>query len=281
MESKILKTDVGTIEYTLAGEGKTILIVHGGNDNCFSDVKQQHLIDDGYQILIPSRPGYSHTSIEFGKTASEQADFLKILLDSLNIKEVAVLANSAGGAVGLEFAKKYSENTACLILEEAITKTWVPKYSVQYYGMKYLLNPKRQEKLWEKQREEFKNTRDKHLKRICKMFSTLKPEYVLRDWDEKDIGFYGDMLSHLNSGNGFVHNIDHKAKDIHLITVPTLITHSPFDKNVPFSHALYAHKNIKNSQLYIAPAVSHIIYMGKNSEYILDKRISFLKEIGW
>ena len=281
MESKIIKTEVGTIEYTLVGKGKTILIIHGGNENCFVDIKQQHLIDDGYQVLVPSRPGYGNTSIEFGRTAIEQAGFLKILLDSLKIKKVAIVASSAGGAVSFEFAKKYPENTSCLILEEAITKIWVPKYSPLYFGMKYLMHPKRQSKLWEKQREEFKNERVKHLQSLCKIFSTLKPELVLSEWDENDIEFYGIILSRLNSGHGFISNVDHKAKNIHLITIPTLIIHSPFDKNVPFSHALYAHKKIKNSELFVAPALSHLIYMGKNYKYILDKRISFLKNNGW
>jgi len=281
MESQIIKTDVGTIEYTLEGKGKTILIMHGGNDNCFTDIKQQHMLDDGYQILIPSRPGYGKTSIEFGKTAAEQAVFIKLMLDSLKIEKVAVIANSAGGAVGLEFAKKYSENMACLILEDAITKTWVPKFSPLYFGMKYLMHPKRQSKLWEKQRAEFKNERDKHLYSLCNIFSTLKPEYVISGWDENDIEFYGKMLSRFNSGHGFIHNVDHKAKDIHLIAVPTLISHSPFDKNVPFSHALYAHKKIKNSQLFVAPAKSHLIYMGGDYKYVLDKRLSFLRSNGW
>jgi pimeloyl-ACP methyl ester carboxylesterase len=187
MESQIIKTGLGTIEYTLEGKGKTVLIIHGGNDNCFTDIKQQHLIDNGYQVFVPSRPGYGNTSIGHGKTASEQADFLKILLDSLKINKVAVLANSAGGAVGLEFAKKYPENTACLIMEEAISKTWVSKLSPMYFGMKYLLHPKRQSKTWEKQRAEFKNEKDKHLKRLCKIFSILNPEYVLSDWKEEDI----------------------------------------------------------------------------------------------
>lgn len=278
MESQIIKTEVGTIEYTLIGNGKTILILHGGNENCFVDIKQQHLIDEGYQALVPSRPGYGKTSIEFGKTASEQADFLKVLLDLLKINKVAIIASSAGGAVGLEFAKKYSEHTSCLILEEAITKKWVSKYKPMYFGMKYLMHPKRQSKLWEKQRAEFENDRNKHLYSLCKIFSTLKPEYVINEWDENDIEFYGQMLSRLNSGNGFIYNIDHKAKNINLITVPTLIIHSPFDNNVPFSHALYAHKKIKNSQLFIAPTKSHLIYMGRDYNYILDRRLTFLKE---
>ncbi len=89
------------------------------------------------------------------------------------------------------------------------------------------------------------------------------------------------MLSRLNSGDGFYYNVDHKAKDIHEISVPTLVIHSPFDKNVPFSHALYTHKMIKGSRLFIAPAKSHLIYMGNDYECILTKRMAFLKENEW
>jgi len=113
------------------------------------------------------------------------------------------------------------------------------------------------------------------------MFSTLKPDLVIPEWSEEDLKGYGAELKASDSGYGFVCDIDHKAKDIHLITVPTLIGHSPFDKNVPFSHALYAKKRIPNSQLFIAPVKSHLIYMGKDYNYLLDKRITFLKESNW
>ncbi|MBN2613693.1 MAG: alpha/beta hydrolase [Bacteroidales bacterium] len=281
MKPQIIKNETGTIEYILEGEGKTVLFIHGGNDDCRTEFKQQHLIENGYQVLAPSRPGYGNTSVEFGKTAAEQAEFLKILLDSIKIEKVAVIGNSAGGPTALEFAKRYPAHTACLILEEAISKNWVSKFTPTYYGMKYMLHPKRQSKLWGKMRAEFESNQQKHLLRLCKMFSTLKAAYVLEDWTDDDIKDYEKYLLKCSSGYGFINDIDHKAKDIHLITVPTLISHSPFDKNVPFSHAIYAHKKIKNSRLFIAPAKSHLNYQGKDAKYIIDKRLSFLKETGW
>lgn len=281
MESEILKTERGTIEYTLQGKGNTVIIIHGGNDNCFTDIKQQHLIDNSYQVLIPSRPGYGKTSSELGKTAAEQADFIKLLLDSLKIERVAILTHSAGGAVALEFAKKYQDYTVCLILEDAITKTWIPKFTPTYLGMKYVFQPKRQSKLWNKMLSEYKDNQTKHLLRLCKMFSTLKPEFLMKEWGKEGLDYYEKSLYSSSSGCGFLNDIDHKAKDIHLITAPTLISHSPFDKNVPFSHALYANKKIKNSQIFIAPVKSHLIYMENDSKYILDKRISFLRENYW
>lgn len=280
-EAEILHTNTGTIEYTLQGTGRTIVIVHGGNSNCFAEIKQQHLIEKGYQVLVPSRPGYGRTSIEFGHTAAEQASSIKLLMDSLHIEKAVILANSAGGPVGLEIAKLFPQQVACLILEECITKTWVSKWSPRYYGMKYMMHPKRQAKLWDKMRIEFREDRKGHLRRLCRMFSTLKPEDVLAEWGETAIHEYQISLSSSNSGEGFINDIDHKPQDIHKIKVPTLIVHSPFDKNVPFSHALYANKKIPNSELFIAPARSHLIYYGKDSELILNKRISFLEKHQW
>jgi pimeloyl-ACP methyl ester carboxylesterase len=281
MKSELIESPKGIIEYTIQGSGKPILIIHGGNDNCFTDIKQQHLLEGNYKVIIPSRPGYGKTSISYGKTAAEQADFMKFLIDTLKIEKIAVIAHSAGGATALEFAKKYPQNCVCLILEDATTKTWVPKFTPKYFAMKYIFNPKRQHKLWERQRKEFNENRDKHIKRISKMFSTLKPEVIIKEWSEEDIVSYGEALKLMNSGEGFIHTLDHKAKDIHLIKVPCLISHSPFDKDVPFSHALYANKKIEGSELFVSPAKSHLIYQGKDFIYILEKRYSFLKANNW
>lgn len=281
MKYEVSETPKGTIEYTVQGHGKPVLIIHGGNDNCFTDMKQQHLTDNNYQVIIPSRPGYGKTSLSFGKTATEQADFMKLFIDSLKIERIAVLAHSAGGSTALEFAKKYPENCVCLILEDATTKTWIPRFSPKYLVMKFIFNPVRQHKLWDNQRKEFTENRQKHIKRISSMFSTLSAEVMMKEWSDEDITSYGEALKTMNSGAGFVHTMDHKAKDIHLIRVPCLISHSPFDKDVPFSHALYAFKNIKGSELFISPAKSHLIYMGKDYIYILEKRLSFLKSNNW
>lgn len=281
MQYEVIETPKGTIEYTVQGHGKPVLIIHGGNDNCFTDIKQQHLADNNHQVIIPSRPGYGKTSPSFGKTAAEQADFMKFLIDVLKIERIAVLAHSAGGSTALEFAKKYPENCVCLILEDATTKTWIPRFSPKYLVMKFIFNPVRQHKLWENQRKEFADNRQKHIKRISNMFSTLGSEVMMKEWSEEDIASYGESLKTMNSGAGFVYTMDHKAKDIHLIQVPCLISHSPFDKDVPFSHALYAFKRIKGAELFVSPAKSHLIYMGKDYIYILEKRLSFLESNDW
>ncbi len=79
MEALSIETSKGNIEYTDQGAGKAIVIIHGGNDNCFTNIRQEHLVINGYRVVVPSRPGYGHTSLNFGKTAQQQADFCQTL----------------------------------------------------------------------------------------------------------------------------------------------------------------------------------------------------------
>jgi len=279
MKSKIIETPLGSIEYTLAGSGPTILVVHGGNGNCFIDVKQESLLQAGYQVLIPSRPGYGATPISLGKSAAEQAKVFRTLLDALHIPSVAVIGVSAGGPVALEFARRYPDITCCLILEEAITTTWVPRISPQYWAMKWMLHPKRQAGLWREQREQFDADTKVNLLALAKMFSLCKAQDVVDQWDADDVAFYRKMLFSFDSGPGFVHTLDHKAEKLEEIRVPVLIIHSPHDRNVPFHHATNAKRRIKDAELFEAPSLSHIIYMGKGKEEVIQKRMDFLRKM--
>jgi esterase/lipase len=49
------------------------------------------------------------------------------------------------------------------------------------------------------------------------------------------------------------------------------------DGSVPFDHAQYSHENIKNSELYVAKAFSHFIWIGPGSDEVSSKVIAFLQ----
>jgi len=276
MTSAALETERGRIEYTRRGEGPVALIVHGGNGNCYTDVRQSTLIDNGFSVLVPSRPGYGKTPRCLGRTAGEQAEVLKRLIDGLSIDGVSLIAVSAGGPTGLEFAKRYPDLCDCLVLEEAVSKTWIPRLSPQYWAMKYIFDPRRQARLWESQRRELSENPERHLIKLARRFSTLEPGKVLEDWDGEDRRFYARMLDSFEADSGFVFTMDHRASELETIGVPTLIIHSRFDRNVPFSHARYAHEMIKGSALWAAPTLSHLLYMGSRKNEVLERRLEFL-----
>lgn len=80
------------------------------------------LIQAGYRVIVPSRPGYLRTPLSSGSKPTEQARLLVCLLDSLGIDQVALYAYSQGGSSSLEFAWAYPQRCAGLILFSAITQ---------------------------------------------------------------------------------------------------------------------------------------------------------------
>jgi len=270
----------GTIEYAWEGEergSRTILVAHGGNCNCEMRFDQESLNAAGFSILVPSRPGYGRTSLGHGESAQQQADAMASLLDALGIRSVGVLGLSAGGPVALELSRRHRARVSCLVLEECVVDVWVSRWSPRYWAMRYLMHPKRQARLWEAQRREFADHPRRHLRRLARMFSTLDPDEVVADWSERDVERYGQLLARLDSGAGFVRDIDHRAEHLEEISAPTLIIHSRFDRNVPFRHALSAHRRIAGSELYEAPAKSHLVEMGAHRQEIVQKRDEFFR----
>lgn len=274
---EICETEKGRIEYSLTGYGPTVLIVHGGHDSCRGDYGQQALIDNKFSVLIPTRPGYRGTPITSGVTAETTADLFDALLKKLDIKKVIVIGNSAGGPVALEFVRKYSAKVEKFILEAAVVKPWFHRLTVQYYGVKHIFNPKRQRKFWQKQVKKLNDNPEKTLVDNLKLFTKLNPKTVFDRMGVENIELLKDaMITGNDSGEGFFYDVEHRAKNINEITCPTLIIHSKNDASVPFSHAEYAHKMIKNSVLFEAPTDSHFIYIGHGSKEVLEKRMAFI-----
>ncbi len=276
-EIKICGTEKGKVEYVLEGSGPVVLIFHGGHGSCFSECKQQVLINNGFSVLLPSRPGYGGTPIESGKNVEATAALFAALLKKLGIEKVSVIGISAGGPAALVFAEKYPELTEKLVLESAVVRTWFSKLSIQYYAVKVMFNPRRQKKFWSRLKYGLEKNEKKILADNLKLFTKLDPSYILSKLSEREIQSLKEyMVTKNDSGNGFVADVDHRAGDIGKISCPVLIIHSKNDGCLPFSHAEYAHDKIVNSELFVSPAESHFIYVGSGSKETLEKRVSFL-----
>lgn len=280
-EIKTCETEKGRIEYLLTGNGPTVLIVHGGHDSCRGDYMKQSLMENNFSVLIPTRPGYRGTPVTSGKTAGSTAELFAALLKKLKINKVIVIGNSAGGPVALEFAKRFPEIVSKLILEAAVVKPWFHRLTFQYYGAKVIFNPKRQAKFWRNLKNKFDKNPEKTLIKTMKLFTKLNPETVIGRMSAGEVEVLKKgMITGNDSGEGFVRDIDHRAMNISEITCPTLVIHSKNDASVPFPHAEYAHKMIKNSELFEAPTDSHFIYLGPGSKEVLEKRMEFIRTEG-
>jgi pimeloyl-ACP methyl ester carboxylesterase len=98
-----------------------ILKITGMSKDCTDSMGSKPLLAAGFSILLPSRPGYGKTPSSVGKTATEAANEMIALLDTLNIKQVDVIAVSGGVPTSIYLSSHYPERVRKLILEDAVS----------------------------------------------------------------------------------------------------------------------------------------------------------------
>jgi pimeloyl-ACP methyl ester carboxylesterase len=102
------------LNYTVAGSGPVIILLHGfcENNTCFR--KQVLLLKDDYTVLTPDLPGFGASAPISLEQASMNAyaDAVKEMVDHTCGEPCIMLGHSMGGYVTLAFAAKYPDALA-------------------------------------------------------------------------------------------------------------------------------------------------------------------------
>jgi pimeloyl-ACP methyl ester carboxylesterase len=74
------------------------MVVHGTPGGSDSSVAiGRFLVNAGFEVIAPSRPGYLGTPLDGGRSIDDQADLLAALLDALGVERTGLLTWSGGG----------------------------------------------------------------------------------------------------------------------------------------------------------------------------------------
>ena len=117
MLTAVVETRCGPVEYSEAGAGDPVLYFHG--TGVTGDVMltiEAPLIDDGFRLIVPNRPGYGRTPLSPHRSAAGCAGVAAALLESLGIASASVMGSSGGAAFAASFAAAYPHRTISLIL---------------------------------------------------------------------------------------------------------------------------------------------------------------------
>lgn len=118
IEEKRIKIDDIEVNYKIAGEGPTILILHGwgrGSDSWIT--VQVRLAQQGYTVVVPDLPGFGKS--EPPQTVwgvKEYVEFLKGFADVLGVKKFSLIGGSFGGQSAAHFSVSYPEYVERLVL---------------------------------------------------------------------------------------------------------------------------------------------------------------------
>lgn len=124
--SQIATTACGPIEYTVAGDGPPVLVVHGAGGGFDQGLEfGQALVRRGFRVIAMSRFGYLRTPLPPDTSPAAQADAHACLLDALHVPRVAVVGASAGAPSSMQFALRHPDRTRALVL--LVPAAYVPQ----------------------------------------------------------------------------------------------------------------------------------------------------------
>jgi pimeloyl-ACP methyl ester carboxylesterase len=278
MESQIVKTSKGPIEYTLLGDGPTVLACHGTSSDCFSTELAKPLVESGFSVLTPSRPGYGRTPLECGRSAAQAAESLDGLLDSLQIQKCSLIAISGGGPTGIALAAGFPQRVERLVLAAAISKPEDRPNEVGYksqnafYGPMHSLN-------WGMLGLMSRLSPRSMARQTLTIFSTHDPEDGMSRLSEEDIMSICRFYRGHSSRRGALADAQHTVGGglLGAISQPTLVVHSREDACVPFSHAGWSLENIPQAELCEGGFTGHFFWIGPDFERISQRVVRFLQ----
>lgn len=104
--------DDGTVHYSRAGQGPAVLLLHG----LFAQKEQWHtllcaLASAGFAAVAPDLPGFG-ASTDFPVTDYDlvrQAELLHAFIGALGLHDIALAANSMGGAIAALYVQRHPQ----------------------------------------------------------------------------------------------------------------------------------------------------------------------------
>jgi pimeloyl-ACP methyl ester carboxylesterase len=273
MTQKIANTAKGPIEYRLEGSGPTVMVLNGGHSSRATRLSHEQLTGSGFSVLTPSRPGYDDTPSAVGKTAQEAADALAALLDTLHIPNVDVIGISAAGPTALAFAAQHPDKIRKLVLESAVTIRWNDKHR----RLSPLLFGRTERLTWGLLKLALRFMPMRVIQMMLRELTTLDPKEVIQRMSQDDLRFVRRMFETLQSGTGFINDIEHQVDDLSGIKAPVLVIYSLHDKAASPENAARVAKEIPSSELCEVPSDTHLLWIGKSAHEVWERRLAFLR----
>jgi len=292
-DGEVIETTTGKLHYKLSGNGPVLFFMHGGPGGIDQGIFLDHMIDEGYSLLVVSRPGYLRTPF-VPLSYEEQVDQYVELLDKLAINKVVAMGYSAGGPLALCFANKYPERTHALVMEAGVSTVYeTPNEAPDSFWMKLLTSDRIQDLLsWITViaiKFAFKMT----IKSIIRLETLLDKEGIKRfiDLVSKDKERRRWLMNLMNTTVPMSirkHGLNHDIKlltsiekiPVDNINVKSLLIYSKEDNDVKWLNAEYLINSLKDFELLVTHG-GHFMWIGEDMDKIKLKRIEFLKTINF
>ncbi len=242
------------LHYNEAGQGETVIMLHGGGPGSsgWSNFSRNidAFVDKGYRVILMDCPGFnkSDTLYVTEPRGLVNARAVKGLMDVLDIRQAHLVGNSLGGITSLSFALEYPERLGKQVLMGPGGLGPSLFQAMPMEGIKLLLNLYRDPTL-------------ENLKRMIQVF-VYDPARIT---DDLLNGRFENMLrnpEHLkNFADGFAKDPTTLTKDLSPrlgeIKADTLVIWGRDDRFVPLDHGIKLAWALPSAQLHIFSKCGH------------------------
>jgi len=114
-------------------EKPSILLMHGsGLTHIVWSLHEQFYASQGFNILSVDLPGHGNSEGPSLKSIEEISDWVKSLMNVLDIKKIIIIGHSQGSLVGIDFASRYPNLINSLVLVAGCYKMPVNQDLINY-----------------------------------------------------------------------------------------------------------------------------------------------------
>ncbi|MCC6994621.1 MAG: alpha/beta fold hydrolase [Deltaproteobacteria bacterium] len=256
-----ISTARGLVEYASAGQGPTVLALHGAMGGWDQSMILARTLDlTRFRAVALSRPGYLGTALAAGRSADQQADLYAATLDALGLERVAVLAVSGGGPSALRFALRHPARCWALVLVSSIGEPMRGRLPLSARLAMWL---GRQAWFAERLRRRLARDPEAPARRAI-----LDPALRARTLDDPEAGpLFRALLA--STTERLPLRIEGTRQDVRAgrapappledVRVPTLVVHGTADRTVPFArHGAALARRIPGAELLALEGGEHV-----------------------
>jgi len=256
IQTETLKINDVDLNLRRAGEGETLLLLHGANgDTSWMPVFEK--LSENFHVILPDHPGFGGTSSpEWMDNISDMAYFYLDVIDTLGLSNFHLAGHSMGGWVAAEIGVRDSNLIKSLTLVAA-AGIWVKGTPI---GDLFSWTPE------ETARKVFAQ------EHFIKQMLTLQPNE-----EELEVVLKNRQMAARLCWSPRLHNPDLR-KWLHRLKIPTLIIWGDCDGIFPEPYAHAYQDLIPNSMLKIYKNCGHVPMLEARDDF-LKQLLAFTQEI--